>query len=52
VLVLALLIDPVVKVVEVEQAPVVEVSVEETVVVESVVEGGGYGRWIGLPVVG
>ena len=49
---LALLIDPVVILVEVEQAPVVEVSVEETVVVESVVEGGRYGRWIGLPVVG
>ena len=51
VLVLALLVEPVVQVVQVEQALVVEVSVVEAIVVESIVEGVGYGRLIGSPVV-
>ena len=51
VLVLALLVKPVVQVVQVEQAPVVEVSVVEMIVVGSVFEDVGYGIWIGSPVV-
>jgi uncharacterized membrane protein len=50
-LVLALPIGSAVKMVQVEQALVVEVSVVEAIVVESIVEGVGYGRLIGSPVV-
>ena len=47
----SLLVEPLVVVVQVEQALVVEVSVVEAIVVESIVEGVGYGRLIGSPVV-
>ena len=45
---LALPIGSTVKMVQVEQALVVEVSVVEAIVVESIVEGVGYGRLIWL----
>ena len=45
----ALLVEPLVMVVQVEQAPVMKVSVVEANVVESIVAGVGYGILIGSP---
>lgn len=49
VLVAALLVEPLVMVVQVEQAPVMKVSVVEANVGESIVAGVGYGILIGPP---